>query len=58
MDVVINHLYFDLKHHYKCEFTLKLILLVITSNLFSLEIVQKCQHCQLCVQLLTADDVI
>ena len=66
MDVVINYLYFNLKHHDKCKFTFKLILLIITSNLFSLEVVQKCQHCQLYVlrensigsQLLTADDVI
>ena len=64
MDVDINHLYFNLKHHDKCKVTLKLILLVTTSNLFSLEVVQKCQHYQLCgknligSQLLTADDVI
>ena len=28
---------------------LKLIWLLTVSNLFQLEVVQKCQHCQLCV---------
>ena len=32
----------------KCKFRLQLIPLVIT-NFFSLEVVQKRQHCQLCV---------
>ena len=31
----------------KCKFALRLIPLSATSNLFSLEVVQKCLHCQL-----------
>ena len=45
MDIAINHLNFNSRHHDKCGVTLKSIPLVTTSNLFSLEIVQKCQHC-------------
>ena len=47
--IVVGHLTFHLKHHDKCKFAVKLIPLVITSNIFPLEIVQKCQHYQLCV---------
>ena len=49
MDIVISHLNFNSKHHDKCKFELQLISLATTSNLFLLEIVHKCQHCQLCV---------
>ena len=49
MDIVTNYLNFNLRHHDRCQVPLKFIPLVITSNLLSLEIVQKCQHCQLCV---------
>ena len=49
MDIVINHPNFNLRYHDKCEVALKFISLVTTSNLFSLETVQKCQHCQVCV---------
>ena len=53
--MVNSHLNFDSKHHDKCKFTLKLISLTIVSNLFSLEVVQKCQHCQLnCFQLINS----
>ena len=47
MAIVISRLIFNSKHHDKCQFGLKLISLVATSNLFSLEVVQKCQHCEL-----------
>ena len=33
----------------KCKFPLKLIWYLIVLNLFPLEVVQKCQSCQLCV---------
>ena len=33
------------------NFALKLIRLLTVSNLFALEVVQSCQHCQLCVLL-------
>ena len=49
MDIIISHLNFNSKHYGVCKFTLKLIPLVTISNLFSLEVVPKCQHCQLCV---------
>ena len=47
----INQIYFNFnsKYHDKCIFVVKLISLANTSNLFPLEVVQKCQHCQLCV---------
>ena len=32
-----------------CKFTLKFIRLLTVSNLFTLEDIQKCQRCQLCV---------
>ena len=35
MDIVISHLNFNLKHHDKCKFALKLISLATISNLFS-----------------------
>ena len=41
MDIVTNHLNFNLRHHDKCVVALKFIPLVTTSNLFSLEVVQK-----------------
>ena len=43
----INHFNFNLKHHDKCQFVLKLIWLLIVCNLFPLEVVQKLQCCQL-----------
>ena len=49
MDIVISHFNFNSKHHDESKFTLTFISLVTTSNLFPLEIVQKCQHWQLCV---------
>ena len=49
MDIIISHLNFNLKHHDNCRSVLKLISLATTSNLFSSEVVQKCQYCQLCV---------
>ena len=49
MDIVISYLNFNLKYHDKYTFVVKLISLANTCNLFSLEVVQKCQHCQLCV---------
>ena len=61
MDTDISHLILNLKHRVKCKFALKLIILATTSDLFSLQVVQKCQHCQLYVDLLlensTAQDV-
>ena len=47
--IAVNHLTFNLKHHDKCKFAVKWTPLVTTSNIFPLEVVQKCQHCQLCV---------
>ena len=49
MDNVISHFSFNKKHNDKCKFALNFLPLVTTSNLFSLEVVQKCQHCQLFV---------
>ena len=37
------------KHPSACQFELKWILFSTISNLFRLEVVQKCQYCQLCV---------
>ena len=45
MDILLNLLNFNSKHHDKCKVELKCIPLVTTSNLFSLEVVQKCQLC-------------
>ena len=47
MDIVNSHLHFNSKYRDKCKFALKLIPLATTSNVFSLEFVQNCQHCQL-----------
>ena len=49
LDREINHFNFNSKHYEKCKFALKLIEFLTVSNLFKLEVVQKCQHCQLCV---------
>ena len=49
MGTVISHITFNLKHNDKCKFALTFISLATTSNLFSVEVVQKCQHCQFCV---------
>ena len=49
MDIVISHLNFNSKLLDKCKFALKLIPVITISNLFSLEVAQKCQHWQLCV---------
>ena len=49
MDIVNSHLNFNSKHLDKCKFALKLIPIITVSNLFSVEVAQKCQHCQLCV---------
>ena len=40
---------YEFKAHDKCQLALKLIQLSTVSNLFPLEVVQKCQCCQLCV---------
>ena len=48
MDIVNSHLKFNSKHYDKCKFRLKLIPFEATSSVFSLEVVQSCQHCQLC----------
>ena len=48
MDIDKSHLNFNSKDHNKCKFAPKLIPLVITSTLFSSEVVQICQHCQCC----------
>ena len=37
IDIVISHLNFNSRHHDKCKCALKLILLGMTSNLFSLK---------------------
>ena len=40
---------FNSKHHSKSNFAFKFIALLTTSNFVSFEVVQKCQHSQLCV---------
>ena len=47
VDTVVCHIYFYSKCHVKSKFTSKFIQLA--TNLFPLEVLQKCQHCQLCV---------
>ena len=49
MDKCISHLNINSKHHDKCKFALEFIAILTTLNFFSLEVVQKCQHGQLCV---------
>ena len=49
MDIVVSYLNFNSRYHDKCTFVVKLIPLVSTSNLFPLEVAQKCQLYQLCV---------
>ena len=49
LDKEINHFKFNSMHYEECKFGLKLIGLLTVSNLFPLEVVQKCRHCQLCV---------
>ena len=46
-DTEIDQLNFNLKHYEKCKFSLKPIRLLTVSNLFPLDIAQKCQSCQL-----------
>ena len=48
-DREISHFNINSKHLDKCQFTLKLILFSVVSNLFPLEVMQKCLCCQLCV---------
>ena len=48
-DRQIHHINYNSKHHGKCKFHFKCIRFLTVSNLFTLEVVQKCQHCQLCV---------
>ena len=48
-DREIHHINYNSKHHGKCKFAFKLIRFLTVSNLFTLEVVQKCQRCQLCV---------
>ena len=49
MDIIISHININSRHRDKCKFALKLIPLAttMTSNLFPLEVVQKCQVCVL-----------
>ena len=49
VDTVISHTYFNSKYHVKCKFASRFIQLVTITKLFVFEIVQKSQHCQLCV---------
>ena len=42
MDIVINHPNFNSRHHDKCKVA---VIFIPTSNLFSEEVVQKCQLC-------------
>ena len=49
MQIVNSYLHLNSQHHEKCKCALKFILLATTSNLISLEVLQKCQHCQFCV---------
>ena len=45
----VTSIYMSSKHHSKCKFALNLIHFSTVSNLYSLEVVQNCQCCQLCV---------
>ena len=45
----INNFNFNSKNHDKSKFSLKFIGLLSVCYLFLLEVVKKCQHCQLCV---------
>ena len=47
----ISHFNMNSKHLGKCQFALKLIRFSTVSNLFQLEVVQKCLCCQLCALL-------
>ena len=49
LDRDLSHFSFYSRYHDKCKFALKQIKLLPVSHLFSLEVVQKCQRCQLCV---------
>ena len=48
LDRKVNHFNFNLKYQSKCKLALKLIRLSTVSNIFSLEVVQTSQRCQLC----------
>ena len=48
VDTVVSQIYFDSKYHAKCKFASKFIQLVTITDLFPFEVVQRCQHCQLC----------
>ena len=47
MDIFIGNLNLNSKYHDKSKLAVNQIALVTASNLFSLEVIQKCQHCQL-----------
>ena len=49
IDREIYHINQNLKHHGKYKFAFKLIRFLTVSNLFTIEVVRKCQRCQLCV---------
>ena len=50
IDIVISYLNCNSKCHDKCtQIEAKLISFTSTSNLFSLEVIQKCQHFRFCV---------
>ena len=49
IDKEINHFNLNSKHYVKRKSALKLNRLLTIYNLFPFEVVQKCQHCQLCV---------
>ena len=48
LDRKVNHFNFNSKYQSKCKLALKLIRLSTVSNIFSLEVVQTSQRCQLC----------
>ena len=49
VDTIISYTYPDSRYHVKCKFASEFILLITITNLFPFKVVQKCQHCQLCV---------
>ena len=49
LHTVISHICFISMYHDQFQFVVKLFRFVIKSILFSLEAIQKCQRCQLCV---------
>ena len=48
LDREVSHFNISSKHHRKCELVLSLIQFSTISNLYPLEVIQKCPSCPLC----------